>query len=67
MAINGLTMTTSSGNISGDPLFNNYPSDVHLKAGSPCIGAGTPTGEPLLDMDFGARSPTKPSIGPDEF
>jgi len=32
------------GNIDADPLFVNAPTDVSLRAGSPCINAGTNTG-----------------------
>jgi hypothetical protein len=56
----------SAKNISVDPSFVNYPADVHLKAGSLCIGAGTPTGAPSLDMDNKPRD-AMPDIGPDEF
>ena len=55
-----------SGVISADPLFIAYPTDLHLSAGSPCIGAGTPTGRPALDMDGQPRDPSAPDIGADE-
>jgi hypothetical protein len=58
---------TTFGNISVDPSFVNYPSDVHLKPGSLCIGAGTSNGAPSVDMDGAARDAAKPDIGPDEF
>jgi predicted outer membrane repeat protein len=34
------------GNIDADPLFVNAPTDVSLRAGSPCIDAGTDTSSP---------------------
>ena len=66
-AVNALIDMTTFGNISADPTFVNYPTDVHLKAGSPCIGAGTSNGAPSVDMDGTARDPATPDIGPDEF
>ena len=49
-------------NIDVDPLFNNLPSDLHLKPGSPCQGAGTVSGSPTTTID-GYTRPTPPSIG----
>src|SRR5207249_3482095 len=49
-AVDVLTQTTANGTISADPLYANYPVDLHLDAGSPCIDAGTPTRAPVLDM-----------------
>ncbi len=51
-----------TGNINADPLFVNAPSDLHLRAGSPCLGAGTSTGAPTTDKD-GKTRPNPPSIG----
>jgi hypothetical protein len=65
-AVNALIDMTSFKNISADPLFVNYPADVHLQAGSTCIGAGTSNGAPSVDMDGDARDPATPDIGPDE-
>ncbi|HXK19534.1 MAG TPA: hypothetical protein VNG33_17110 [Polyangiaceae bacterium] len=65
-AINALVDMTSFKNISADPLFVNYPSDVHLQVASPCLAAGTSNGEPAVDMDGDKRDPTTPDIGPDE-
>jgi hypothetical protein len=65
-AVNALIDMTSLKNISADPMFVAYPADVHLQAGSPCIGVGTSNGEPSLDMDGDKRDPTTPDIGPDE-
>jgi hypothetical protein len=65
-AVNALIDMTSFGNISADPQFANYPSDVHLQAGSMCIAAGTSNGAPKVDMDGAARDPATPDIGPDE-
>lgn len=66
-AVNALIDMTTFGNISADPSFVNYPTDVHLKAGSACIAAGTSNGAPSIDMDGAARDPATPDIGPDEL
>ena len=55
------------GNINADPLFIFPPymgaaPDLHLKTGSPCVGAGTPSGAPATDLD-GKIRPIPPSIG----
>jgi hypothetical protein len=65
-AVDALTQTTANGTISKDPLYANYPTDLHLDAGSPCADAGTPTGAPLLDMDLQPRDQS-PDIGADEL
>jgi hypothetical protein len=65
-AVNKLPDITTGGNISLDPKFASPPTDLRLGAGSPCIGAGTPTGAPATDFEGKTRSPTtttKPSIG----
>ncbi len=49
------------GNINADPLFVS-PTDLHLKRGSPCLGAGTSVGAPSTDFD-GTMRPNPPSIG----
>src|SRR5207245_1479367 len=54
-AVNALTDMTVSGNISVDAMYVGYPLDLHLTAGSMCIGAGTPTGEPMTGMDGDPR------------
>ena len=64
--------TDGGGNINADPLFVNPPADpqfappavgdVHLRPGSPCLGAGTPSGAPPTDKD-GTVRPDPPSIG----
>ena len=52
-----------TGNIGDDPLLANKANgDVHLRPGSPCIGAGTASGAPTTDKD-GTNRPTPPSIG----
>ncbi len=65
-AVNALVDMTVVGNISADPQFVSYPTDLHLSAGSMCDGAGTSNGAPALDMDGAARDPNTPDIGPDE-
>ena len=56
-----------NGTLSVDPVFANYPLDLHLQSTSMCIGAGTPVGAPLTDYDGDARDPAAPDIGADEF
>jgi len=52
-----------TGNIDKDPLFVNAAAgDLHLKPGSPCLGAGTPDGAPATDLDGNPR-PNPPSMG----
>jgi hypothetical protein len=65
-AVNALTDATFAGNISADPMFASYPSNLHINAGSACIGAGTPAGAPAVDMDGDVRDLTTPDIGADE-
>ena len=48
--------------LSADPLFVSSPTDLHLLAGSPCLGAGTPNGAPATTRD-GYTRPNPPSIG----
>jgi hypothetical protein len=60
------TATGGSGTLSVDPLFVSFPSDLHLMAGSMCLGAGTPTGAPPDDYDGMARDPVTPDVGADE-
>ncbi len=50
-----------TGDINADPLFVSA-ADLHLKPGSPCLGAGTSAGAPATDQDGNAR-PNPPSIG----
>jgi hypothetical protein len=64
--VDALLDMTVSGTLSADPLFVSFPADLHLQAGSPCAGAGTPNGAPLYDMEGDMRDPMKPSIGADE-
>jgi len=65
--VDALTDITVSGTLAVDPLFANYPQDIHLQAGSTCIAAGTPTGAPIFDMDGDLRDIATPDVGPDEF
>jgi len=55
-----------SGTLSDDPLFEGYPSDLHIGLSSPCDNSGTPTAAPLHDMEGDVRDPDQPDIGPDE-
>ena len=49
-------------NINANPKFVNAPTDLHLQAGSPCIGAGLLIAGVLTDKD-GKTRPNPPSIG----
>ena len=51
-----------TGNLNADPLFVSSPNDLHLQAGSPCLGAGTASGAPTTTLD-GYTRPSPPSIG----
>ncbi len=51
-----------TGNINANPRFVHAPADQHLLAGSPCLGAGTPTGAPNADKDGKVR-PNPPGQG----
>ncbi len=54
---------TGTGNINALPNFvsSSSPYDLHLQAGSPCLGAGTPSAA-LTTLD-GQTRPNPPSIG----
>jgi hypothetical protein len=65
-AVNALGDMLVSGVISADAQYVAYPTDLHISATSPCLGAGTPTGAPKDDMDGDARDPGTPDIGADE-
>ena len=59
----GLAGLPGTGNISVNPLFVNAATgDLHLRPGSPCIGAGTRIGAPAADLDGKTRS-NPPGIG----
>ncbi len=66
-AVNGLMDMKSVANISVEAGYVSYPDDLHLIAGSLCIGKGTPVGAPAADMDGHPRDPVTPDIGADEF
>ena len=42
-------------------------TDLHLREGSPCIGAGVPIPGIVTDIDGDPRDPAHPDIGADEF
>ncbi len=45
----------AANNISADPKFANYPTDLHLSSTSPCIDRGTSAGAPTTDGDGNPR------------
>lgn len=47
--------SAASGNISADPGFVAYPSDLHLTSHSPCVDEGTADGAPTTDADSNPR------------
>ena len=52
-----------TGNINADPLFVNSPTDIHLRASSPCIGAGIAVTGVTTDLDGNTRSnPDRKSV-----
>ena len=55
------TLPGSAGNISDDPRFVAYPTDLHLAGGSQCVNAGSSTDAPMSDFDGKTRS--APDIG----
>jgi hypothetical protein len=65
--INALADMVVSGNIAAAAGFIAYPANLHIAAGSPCDGAGTPVGAPPTDFDGQARDPATPDIGADEL
>jgi hypothetical protein len=66
-AIDGITPDVSySANVSMDPQFVAYPTDLHLSAGSGVVDLGTPLGAPPVDIDGQLRD-AMPDIGADEL
>ncbi|MBI5491107.1 MAG: DUF1565 domain-containing protein [Deltaproteobacteria bacterium] len=65
--VDALSDITVGGTLSADPLFAGYAGNLHIGAGSPCDGAGTPVGAPTYDMDGQPRSATAPDVGADEI
>jgi hypothetical protein len=63
--LDALNDAVVSGNLSVNPQFVSYPTDLHLAAGSQCIDAGTTMGAPARDMDNMTRD-ARPDIGADE-
>jgi hypothetical protein len=61
-AVNALTGTFATGNISVDPMFVAAPSDLRLGSASMCVDAGTTVGAPPRDYTGKARD-AKPDIG----
>jgi hypothetical protein len=64
--VNALTDATFAGNVSVDPSFVAYPTDMHVMPMSMVLGAGTATGAPTEDIDGDVRG-TPPDIGADEL
>ncbi len=60
--VDGLVGTLAGKTLSVDPLFVQYPVNLHLSAGSMCFGKGTPIGAPVADFT-GKLRPSPPSIG----
>ncbi len=52
--------------LNADPLVVG-PFDLHLRQGSPCIGAGVPIRGITTDIDGDPRDPVHPCIGADEY
>ena len=52
--------------LNADPLVFG-PENLHLREGSPCIGAGVPIVGITTDIDGDPRDPAHPDIGADEF
>lgn len=61
-----LVGTMASGTQAGDPLFVNYPADVHLQMGSICVNAGASAGAPAADY-YGKARDAMPDVGASEF
>jgi hypothetical protein len=60
--VNGLMSASKGKNISEDPMFVMYPTNLHLVTGSKCIDAGTVNDAPSTDFDNKMRVGT-PDIG----
>ena len=57
-----VTTNTLTGNLENDPLFVTPYTDLHLRAGSPAIGAALPAYRPVIDYDGRTRDGS-PDIG----
>lgn len=57
-----VTSNELKGNLESDPLFVTPYTDLHLRAGSPAIGAALPAHSPVIDYDGRMRDGT-PDIG----
>jgi hypothetical protein len=62
--MNPVTSTTTGvrSNLSVDPMFTAFPTDLHLGAASMCVNKGTTEGAPTVDFDGTARD-AQPDIG----
>jgi hypothetical protein len=48
-------LTGAAKNLSADPKFVSFPTDLHLSSTSPCIDSGTSEGAPATDGDGNPR------------
>jgi len=49
------TLVGAAKNLTADPNFVSYPTNLHLSSGSPCIDVGTAEGAPSTDGDGNPR------------
>ena len=61
-ATNYSGLSSGEGDISADPLFTDYTgNDFRLRATSPCIDKGTPSGTDIGAYDYTAGAPSAPT------